>query len=559
MSMRVRRALISVYNKQGVAEFARGLTELGVEIISTGNTARELTSAGIPVIPIDRVTGFPEMLDGRVKTLHPAVHAGILADRSRPDHMIALEQRGITPIDLVVANLYPFRETVARPNITVAEAMDNVDIGGPAMIRAAAKNWASVGVVVDPNDYSEVLRALEENDVCLPDDLRFRLAAKAFAHTAAYDAAISSYFESMGEGVPPQTLVMEFRKTRDLRYGENPHQKGAFYAHPNPPRGSVAVARQISGKDLSFTNILDLDAALELVKDFDKPAAAIIKHTNPCGVAVADTLVEAFISAREADNISRFGGIIALNRRVDAETAREITRMGGVYEMVLTAVRPGMPMIEVPAVVRGSYYEAIIAPSYSREALEIIQQRKYWGSTIRIMECGPLPSKKERRERRYWDVRTVTGGLLLQEPDFGEITRRDLKVVTERAPTEEEVEAMLFAWKVVKRVKSNAAVLARADLHGGGKGFRAVGIGTGQQNRADPVAMAVQRAGALAEGAVLASEAFFPKPDGPEIAAKAGVTAIIQTGGSTEDEKVIEVANRYGMAMVFTGMRHFRH
>ncbi|MGC8834390.1 MAG: bifunctional phosphoribosylaminoimidazolecarboxamide formyltransferase/IMP cyclohydrolase, partial [Armatimonadota bacterium] len=298
--MRVRRALISVYDKRGVVEFARGLTELGVEIISTGNTARELTSAGIPVIPVDRVTGFPEMLDGRVKTLHPAVHAGILADRSRPDHMMALEKSGITPIDLVVSNLYPFRETVARPSVTVAEAMDNVDIGGPAMIRAAAKNWASVGVVVDPNDYSEVLRALEENDVCLPDELRFRLAAKAFAHTAAYDAAISSYFESMGEGIPPQTLVMEFHKTRDLRYGENPHQRGAFYAHPNPPRGSVAVARQISGKDLSFTNILDLDAALELVKDFDKPAAAIIKHTNPCGVAVADTLVEAFISAREA-------------------------------------------------------------------------------------------------------------------------------------------------------------------------------------------------------------------------------------------------------------------
>ena len=557
--MQVRRALISVYDKRGVAEFARGLVEMGVEIVSTGKTAVEISSAGVPVTPIDRVTGFPEMLDGRVKTLHPAIHAGILADRTRPDHMAALEEHGIVPIGLVVSNLYPFRETVAREDVTVAEAMDNVDIGGPAMIRAAAKNWASVGVVVDPDDYPEVLLALEENDGELPDDLRLQLATKAFTHTAAYDAAISAFFQSMGEGVPPETLVLEFYRTKQLRYGENPHQKGAFYASANPPKGTVASARQLSGRDLSFTNILDLDAALELVKDFDKPAAAIIKHTNPCGVATAETLVEAFISAREADNISRFGGIIAVNRRLDAETAREITRMGGVYESVLTVVRPGLPAIEVPVVSRGSYYEAIIAPSYSKEALELLQQRKYWGQTIRIMECGPLPGKKERRQRRQWDVRSVAGGLLLQEPDFGEITRRDLKVVTERAPTDEEIEAMLFAWKVVKRVKSNAAVLARGDLHTGGRGFRAVGIGTGQQNRADPVAAAVQRAGALAEGSVLASEAFFPKPDGPEIAAKAGVTAIIQTGGSNEDEKVIEVANRYGMAMVFTGMRHFRH
>lgn len=557
--MQVRRALVSVYDKTGVVDFARGLAEMGIEVISTGNTARELADAGVPVTPVEKVTGFPEMLDGRVKTLHPAIHGGILADRSRPDHLAAIQQHGIQPIGLVVCNLYPFRETVARENVTVAEAMDNVDIGGPAMIRAAAKNWASVGVVVCPDDYPSVLLALQENDGVLPDDMRLRLATKAFAHTAAYDASISAFFEAMGEGFPPETLVLEYYRTKQLRYGENPHQKGALYAQPNPPKGTVAVARQLSGKDLSFTNILDLDAALELVKEFDRPAAAIIKHTNPCGVAVADSLVEAFISAREADNISRYGGVIALNRKLDVETAQEITRMGGMYESVIAAVRPGMPTIEVTATSRGSWYEAIIAPSYAKEALEILQQRKYWGSSIRILETGAFPAKKGRRERRTWDMRTVAGGLLLQDPDWGEVTRKDLKVVTERQPTDDEIEAMLFAWKVVKHVKSNAAVLARGDLHSGGAGYRAVGVGTGQQNRADPVALAIERAGALAEGSVLASEALFPKPDGPELAAKAGVTAIIQTGGSVEDEKVIEVANRYNMAMVFTGMRHFKH
>ena len=525
LERKVRRALLSVSEKAGLVEFARGLHALGIEIISTGGTARTLRQADIPVIDVSEVTGFPEMLDGRVKTLHPRIHGGILAIRDNAEHQRQMQEQGIKFIDLVAVNLYPFAQTIARAGVTESEAIEQIDIGGPTLIRAAAKNFESVVVIVDPDDYSRVLMALREHDCATTLELRRELAGKAFQHTAAYDACIANYFaQQLGERFPT-TLAIAWHRALELRYGENPHQEAAFYTAPRVSVSCVSTARQLHGIELSFNNIADLDAALELVREFDQPAAAIIKHTNPCGCAIADTLAEAFAKARDADPEARFGGIIALNRTVDEATAQEI-------------------------ITEGSFYEAVIAPDYDSKALDMISSRKGWGASIRILSLGgalePVSSKAGEVV-----IKSITGGLLVQTADALVEDRNEWQVVTKREPTEREWSDLMFAWRVVKHVKSNAIVLARDGV--------TVGIGAGQMNRAISVKIAVEHAGEKARGAALASDAFFPHPDGPEYAAKAGVTAIIQPGGSKRDEDVIAVANEYDIAMVFTGARHFRH
>ncbi len=541
--MPVRRALLSCSDRTGLLDFARGLVERGVELIASGGTGQMLAEAGLPVTPVEAVTGSPEMMEGRVKTLHPKIHGGLLADRSKPEHLRQAEEHGIGLIDLVAVNLYPFRETVADPNVTLDEAIEKIDIGGPSMIRSAAKNWKSVAVLVDPGDYAPTLQSLQA-DGDLSDDLRLRLATKAFAHTAAYDAAIHAWFEGRGAGGFPETVVLGYERAQTLRYGENPHQPGAFYRETPAPRGSIGNARQHSGRELSFINLLDADAALNLVREFADPAAAVIKHMNPCGCAAAPRLDDAFAAARDADPMSRFGGIIALNRPLDLATAEQVT-------------------------VKNSYYEVLIAPGFEPDALEHILRRKGWGEKIRLLEVEPFDfgaAGASRTDRApTWDLKRVTGGLLIQERDQLTAADDDWTVVSDRAPSEDEAAALRFAWRVCAHVKSNAIVLARCGLNpdepdGAAKaGVRMVGMGAGQPNRVLPVRLAIEQANDLAKGAVLASDAFFPKPDGPETAALAGITAIIQPGGSVEDDKAVEVCNQYGMAMVFTGRRHFRH
>ncbi len=509
-----KRALLSVSNKNSLAPFAASLVELGFEILSTGGTARALREAGLQVTDVAEVTGFPEMMDGRVKTLHPAIHGGLLARRDVPEHLAAIEAQNIAPIDLVCVNLYPFEATVAKPGVKLEEAVENIDIGGPSMVRSAAKNYASVTIVVDPTDYERVLGELQSGDTSL--ETRKSLATKAFAHTSAYDAAITTYLA--GETLP-QSLRLAFEKADDLRYGENPHQIAAFYTEPNPRAGSLARARQLSGIALSFVNLFDLDGAWNLVCEFDEPAACIIKHANPCGCAVAATLAEAFSAARDADPVSRFGGIIACNRVVDAATAQEI-------------------------IVKNSLYHAIIAPGYEPEALQILQNRAGWGADLRILDAGSvLPRDAD------WDFKRVSGGLLVQSLDRGEA--ENLEVVTETAPTENQLRDLKFAWKCVKHLKSNAIAIA--------KNGSLIGAGAGQMNRVNSVELALQGAGENARGAVLASDAFFPFDDGPAAAAKAGIAAIIQPGGSNRDADSIALCNREGVAMVMSGMRHFKH
>ncbi|MFA4029167.1 MAG: hypothetical protein GDYSWBUE_001883 [Candidatus Fervidibacterota bacterium] len=525
MVKRVERALLSVSDKRGIVEFAKGLYELGIELISTGGTAAAIRQAGITVRDVSEVTGFPEMLDGRVKTLHPKIHGGILALRDNEEHVRQLGEHGINFIDLVAVNLYPFAQTVSRPDVTLREAIEQIDIGGPSLIRAAAKNCESVIVVVDPSDYDRVLNELRQNNCMTTEQLRMELAAKAFRHTAAYDAFIASYFSKLIGEPFPETLTISCQLSLKLRYGENPHQEAAFYVFPNVRHACVSTARQIHGIPLSYNNIADLDAALELVREFEQPAAAIIKHTNPCGCAIGETLVEAFIKARDADPEARFGGIIAFNRIVDAATANEV-------------------------VTRGSFYEAIIAPGYEDAAFETIANRSGWGQSIRLLllEGALEPVSALSGEMVF---KSVTGGVLIQTADAPVEDKSQWSVVTKRAPSDDEWRELEFAWKVVKHVKSNAIVLSKDGV--------TVGVGAGQMNRAVSVRLAVEHAGERAKGAVLASDAFFPHPDGPEIAAKAGICAIIQPGGSKRDEDVIAVCDKYGVAMVFTGMRHFRH
>ena len=525
----VRRALVSVSDKTGLIAFARALAAQGVEIISTGGTARTLADAGIPVVGISDVTGFPEMLEGRVKTLHPKVHGGILADRDKPGHMETIAAHGIGPIDLVCVNLYPFAQTVAHPGVTLDDAIENIDIGGPSMVRSAAKNHGGVAVVVDPADYDSVLAEIAGGGVSLAT--RKRLAAKAFAQTAAYDAGIASYLERVyaapdAETDLPETLRVTMPRVQVLRYGENPHQKAAFYRETGvtePCVGNATRADQ-SGKEVSFNNLFDLNAALELVKEFtDSPAAAIIKHTNPCGVAEAATLADAFARAREADTISAFGGILAVNRPIDLATAERITGPN-------------------------TFFEAIVAPGYDEGVISILTEKKKWGANLRLLLVGPLGAGPGSAGL---DMKRVVGGLLVQTRDYRPLAAQDLTVASRRQPTPAEVDELLFAWRVVKHVKSNAIVITRDRM------LR--GVGAGQMNRVQSVRLAVEQAGAAAQGAALASDAFFPFPDGPETAARAGVKAIIQPGGSVKDAETIAVCDQFDIALVLTGVRHFRH
>ncbi len=513
----MKRALLSVSNKNSLAPFAAALVQLGFEILSTGGTARTLREAGINVTDVADVTGFPEMMDGRVKTLHPAIHGGLLALRDNPEHLEAIQSQNIAPIDLVCVNLYPFENTVARPDVTLEEAIENIDIGGPSMVRSAAKNFQSVTILVDPSDYEPVLAELRKSgDTQL--DTRKRLAVKAFAHTSAYDGVITTFLSGQ---TMPDSLRLSFEKEADLRYGENPHQKAAFYADPNAAPGTLARARQLSGIALSFVNLFDLDGAWNLVCEFDLPAACIVKHANPCGCAVAETLSEAFSKARDADPVSRFGGIIACNRILDVATAQEI-------------------------IVKNSLYHAIIAPGFEPEAFEILRNRSGWGADLRVLDAGTVLEKSASL-----DWKRVSGGLLVQDLDRHELAQNELKTVTQTAPTEEQLSDLKFAWKCVKHLKSNAIAVA--------KNGSLIGAGAGQMNRVSSVKLALEQAGENARGAVLASDAFFPFDDGPRTALDAGVVAFIQPGGSNRDADSIKACDEHGASMVFSGVRHFKH
>ena len=519
---KIERALISVYDKTDILEIATALVARGVEILSTGGTAQHLRDAGIDILDVSDYTGFPEMLDGRVKTLHPKIHGGLLAEWDNPEHSAQTEAHGISPIDMVICNLYPFEATVAKPEVTLSEAIENIDIGGPTMIRAAAKNYRYIAVLTDPSQYQQIIADLDTNDGCLSEERRFELAKAAFAHTAQYDAAISNYLANV-DSEPDEfapDLTLRFKKERTLRYGENPHQRAAFYKTETDPGACAAWANQLSGQPLSFNNILDLEAALEIVKDFAQPTCAIIKHNNPCGLATADNLQNAFTQALECDRTSAFGSIVGLNRKVTIQTANTIRE----------AANAGVKI------------DAIIAPSYTEKALRALSRVK----RRPILETGPLSASEP-----VLQIRNVTGGILVQDPDVHELRPDALKVVTQRAPTDAEIKSLLFAWKACKHVKSNCILLAQDT--------QSVGIGAGQMSRVDSTIIAVRKAGEKAKGAVLASDAYFPFPDGVEIAGEAGIRAIIQPGGSVNDAPVIETADTYGMAMVLTGVRHFRH
>jgi phosphoribosylaminoimidazolecarboxamide formyltransferase/IMP cyclohydrolase len=522
---RIHRALVSVHDKTGLVDLARALAQHGVELVSTGGTRKALVEAGLPAREIAEVTGFPEILDGRVKTLHPRVHAGLLAVRGNPQHMKTLQEQGIQTIDLVVCNLYPFEATVARPGSSPGEIIENIDIGGPTLIRAAAKNFHDVAVVTDPLQYPPVLQELEAHAGALTLETRERLAAEAFSRIAAYDQAISTYFAARGkaEGMPA-ALDLHLERRMALRYGENPHQQAAFFVEPGLRRACVAAAEILHGKELSYNNILDLDSALNLVREFREPAAVVIKHNNPCGAAVGATLEEAFRMAYEGDPLSAFGGVLAFNREVDETTARQATEPN-------------------------RFIECVIAPGFSSGALELFTTRPTWKKSVRLLRAGPLD--RGAAERRL-NIRQVDGGLLAQTPDEKGAADLDLaRVATTRAPTAEEMADLRFAWVVCKHVRSNAIVFA--------KGGMLVGVGAGQMSRVDSVHLAARKAGERARGAVLASDAFFPFRDNIDEAARAGITAVVQPGGSVRDKESVEACEEHGLAMVLTGVRHFRH
>ncbi|MCG9131955.1 bifunctional phosphoribosylaminoimidazolecarboxamide formyltransferase/IMP cyclohydrolase [Candidatus Poribacteria bacterium] len=539
---KIERALISVYDKTDLLDIANVLAQRGVEILSTGGTARHLRDAGIDIVDVSDYTGFSEMLDGRVKTLHPKIHGGLLAEWDNTEHSAQAEAHGVNAIDMVICNLYPFEATIAKPDVTLPEVIENIDIGGPTMIRAAAKNYRHVAALTAPSQYPQIIADLDANDGCLSEERRFELAKAAFAHTAHYDTTIAAYLTDSdsplirgGSGVDSDSplirgvrgvdefvdnLTLHFKKERTLRYGENPHQRAAFYRTETTPGPSAAWANQRSGQPLSFNNLLDLEAALEIVKDFKSPACAIIKHNNPCGLATADNLQDAFTNALECDRTSAFGSIVGLNRKVTIQTANTIRE----------AAQAGVKI------------DAIIAPSYTDKALRALSRVK----RRPILEVGSFSAAEPLLQ-----IRNITGGILVQDPDVHELSADALQVATQRAPTETELESLLFAWKACKHVKSNCILLAN--------GTQSVGIGAGQMSRVDAAIIAIRKAGEKAEGSVLASDAYFPFPDGVEIAGEAGISAIIQPGGSVNDEPVIEKADAYGIAMVLTGVRHFRH
>ena len=519
---KVSRALISVSDKNGIVDFARALQELNIELLSTGGTFRLLKENNISVTEVSDYTNFPEMMDGRVKTLHPKVHGGILGRRGVDDEV--MEEHSIKPIDMVVVNLYPFASTVSDPTCTLPDAIENIDIGGPTMVRSAAKNHKDVAVLVNNNDYAEVVEELEKNQGQLKYQTRYELMVKAFEHTAGYDGMIANHFGSRGTDNTARdfsnTFNMQYFKTQEMRYGENPHQKAAFYTEASPTEASVATAKQLQGKELSFNNIADTDAALECVKQFDEPACVIVKHANPCGVAVASDIGAAYELAFATDPESAFGGIIAFNRELDSKTAR--------------------------AICEKQFVEVIIAPTVSADASAVVAEKK----NVRLLACGMWDSQRPND----FDYKRVNGGLLIQDRDNGMVCERDLKVVSKRIPTSSEMSDMLFAWKVAKMVKSNAIIYA--------KNNQTIGVGAGQMSRINSARIAgikAEHAGLDVVGAVMASDAFFPFRDGIDNAGKAGISCIIQPGGSMRDDEVITAANEHGMAMVFTGMRHFRH
>ncbi|UGS34011.1 bifunctional phosphoribosylaminoimidazolecarboxamide formyltransferase/IMP cyclohydrolase [Capillimicrobium parvum] len=513
--VRVRRALLSVSDKRGVVDFAKGLAALGAEIVSTGGTARALREAGLDVRSVDDLTGFPEMMDGRVKTLHPKLHAGLLGVRDNPDHVAAAQEHDVEWIDLVCVNLYPFERTAAVRGVGDEEVIENIDIGGPTMIRAAAKNHAFTAVVVRPESYDAVLAELEASDGRLSLDTRRALAGEAFALTARYDTAIARWFAEQVESFPP-LFLRAFEKLTDLPYGENPHQRAALYTQVGARRHVLSMVGQLHGKELSFNNVLDLDAARRAVRDFEVPACVIVKHNNPCGAAVAPTAGEAYRRAFACDPLSAFGGIIALNRRVDAALAEALSQQ---------------------------FIEVLIAPGYDEDALEILTRKPH----VRILD----DQERRRPAGLQLDLRPVEGGLLVQDADADLQERTSMRVVTERVPDERQWEDLLFAWRIAKHVKSNAIVLAR--------GLATIGIGAGQMSRVDSVRLAIEKAQSPVAGTVLASDAFFPFADGPEAAVAAGVQAIIQPGGSVRDDEVVAAADEAGVAMVLTGRRHFKH
>lgn len=518
-SNQIKRVLISVTDKTGVMEFARALAGFGAEILSTGGTAAQLRQSGIPVKDVSDYTGFPEMMDGRLKTLHPKIHGGLLALRDNPEHMKAVKEHGIDLIDMVVINLYRFEETVAKKDCTLEHAIENIDIGGPTMLRAAAKNYRFVSVVTSPADYSAIIDELKASGGKISESSNFALAVKTFQLTARYDAAISNY---LGRLIPedgmkdfPDVLTMQFTKAQDLRYGENPHQKAVFYREPEVTASAITSATQLQGKELSYNNIMDSDAAWQMICDFDKPAAVVMKHANPCGAAVSADLGTAYINAMKTDPVSAFGGIVAFNKPVDKKTAEELAKI---------------------------FLEVIIAPGFDPEALNILRAKQ----NLRLLQIPPC----DIRAKEY-DFRRVVGGLLVQERDTEDFNLGKAEVVTKRKPTDDEYDALDFGWRVVKHVKSNAIVIANKD--------QLIGVGAGQMSRVDSTKIAIMKSNMPTKGAILASDAFFPFRDVVDIAAEAGITAIVQPGGSIRDKESVEACDEHGIAMVFTGRRHFKH
>jgi phosphoribosylaminoimidazolecarboxamide formyltransferase/IMP cyclohydrolase len=516
----IKRVLISVTDKRGLVEFAQGLKNFNIEILSTGGTASQMRTHGIAVTDVSDYTGFPEMMDGRLKTLHPKIHGGLLALRCNEEHMNAATEHQIDMIDMIVINLYRFEDTVAKEDCTFDEAIENIDIGGPAMLRAAAKNYRYVSVVTDPDDYPKILEEMKSTEGSISENTNFALATRAFQLTARYDAAISNYLSSINrEGTKktfPESFTVQFFKAQDLRYGENPHQHAAFYRETDQPMSAVSSARQLQGKELSYNNIMDSDAAWQMVSDFELPATIIVKHANPCGAATSESdIADAFGKAMKTDPVSAFGGIVALNRRVDKKAAEELVKI---------------------------FLEVIIAPGFDKDAKAVLSTKK----NLRLLE---IPVSGTRPAG--YDFRRVVGGLLIQDRDIDDFDIRKARIVTKRPPSEEEYKALDFAWRVVKHVKSNAIVYASKD--------QLVGVGAGQMSRVDSVKIATMKSNLPTRGCVLASDAFFPFRDGVDMAAEAGITAIIQPGGSVRDEEVIRAADEHGMAMIFTETRHFKH
>ena len=536
MDVKIRTALISVSDKTGVVDFAKALALAGVKIISTGGTAGKLAEAGLEVVSIDSVTGFPEMMDGRVKTLHPKIHGALLAMRDKSEHVEAMQQHGIEPIDLVCVNLYPFEQTVAKSGCTLEEAIENIDIGGPSMIRSAAKNHKFVAVVTNPEQYARVIEQMRNNGGAVTEKLREDLARAAFGLTAAYDAAIARYLNAQAGVEFPDRVSIALTKETALRYGENPHQTAALYKQPRSTEPSAANGRLLAGETaISFNNLLDANAAFELVKEFEGPAAVVVKHLNPCGCAIDDDITVAYRKAYEGDVVSAFGGIIALNRTVDIELARTIMESYSRFGKALGA--------------SGFFAEVIVAPKFNDDAVEIIRTLKLWGGRARLIETGPIDRAKI--DVGEFDVRHIVGGMLLQKRDLVGWEPGVLTTPTETKPTPEQLDDLRVAWLVAKHAKSNTIVLA--------KNRKILGVGVGQMNRVESGLIAMKHAGDGTRGAVMASDAFFPFPDNVDNAAAAGIAAIVQPGGSKKDGEVIAAADKHGIAMVFTGKRHFRH